>query len=265
MSVHEIKAIDVHAHYGPFQLKESPVFSQLMSSGADRVVERAKMSNTEFTFVSPSGALTPPGDNDAITWNEQASNDIRRIPELRFWVVVDPRKAETYDQAEIMLKLPHCVGIKIHPESHSYPISEFGSEIFRFAHENSAVVLSHSGHENSAPEEFITFANEFPDVTMIIAHLGNTRDGNPVHQVSAIQKAQHGNLYVDTSSSMSILSGLLEWAVHEIGSDRILYGTDSPLYLAPMQRMRIDIAEIEDEDKKKILRKNAIRLFGPEL
>ena len=48
----------------------------------------------------------------------------------------------------------------------------------------------------------------------------------------------------------------------EIGADRILFGTDSPLYFAAMQRARIDYADISVEDKKKILYGNALKLFS---
>ncbi len=54
---------------------------------------------------------------------------------------------------------------------------------------------------------------------------------------------------------------LVEWAVEEIGADRILYGTDTPLYSAEMQRARIDHAEISEADKKLILRDNAVTLL----
>ena len=82
------------------------------------------------------------------------------------------------------------------------------------------------------------------------------------HQVRAVQRSRHGNVYADTSSSRSIVPGLIEWAVREVGAERILYGTDSPLYFAPMQRARIDQAEMPDEAKRVILRGNAERLLG---
>ena len=57
------------------------------------------------------------------------------------------------------------------------------------------------------------------------------------------------------------MPGLLEWAVAEVGSDRILFGSDAPLYSTAMQRARIDSAEISDADKRMVLCGNAQRLL----
>ena len=95
-----------------------------------------------------------------------------------------------------------------------------------------------------------------------IAHIGCGWDGDPTHQVRAIQQTIHGNVYADTSSARSILPGLIEWAVSEIGAERVLFGTDTPLYHAGMQRARIDQADLPEAAKQAILRDNARRLFG---
>jgi predicted TIM-barrel fold metal-dependent hydrolase len=111
------------------------------------------------------------------------------------------------------------------------------------------------------PEDYIPFINDFDSVRLILAHLGCGHDGDPSHQVRAIQAARGQNVYVDTSSALSILPGLIEWAVKEIGPQHILFGTDSPLYFAPMQRARIDRANLAESDKCLILRENAQCLF----
>ena len=49
--------------------------------------------------------------------------------------------------------------------------------------------------------------------------------------------------------------------MEQIGADRILYGTDTPLYQSEMQRARIDHAELTDDQKKLILRDNAVKLL----
>ena len=97
---------------------------------------------------------------------------------------------------------------------------------------------------------------------LILAHIGCGWDGDLGHQVRAIQKSRHGNVFADTSSARSIVPGLIEWAVREIGADRVLFGTDTPLYHAAMQRARIESADLADADKRRILKENAVRIFS---
>ena len=47
-----------------------------------------------------------------------------------------------------------------------------------------------------------------------------------------------------------------------IGAEKILFGTDTPLYFAAMQKARIAYAEIDDDAKQKILHDNAAALLG---
>ena len=89
--------------------------------------------------------------------------------------------------------------------------------------------------------------------------------GDPSLQVQAVQESQHGNVFTDTSSSRSILPGVLEWAVAEIGAEKILFGTDTPLYHTAMQRIRVDKADLPQPQKERILRENALELWSEEL
>jgi predicted TIM-barrel fold metal-dependent hydrolase len=136
--------------------------------------------------------------------------------------------------------------------------------LFRFFEEVQAPVMTHSGCPNSLPADFVPFANQHPSVRLLLAHLGNGSGDQqrPDLQVRAIQSAVHRNLWVDTSSARSILPGLIEWAVKEIGAERILFGSDTPLYHVAMQRTRIEVAEIKASEKIAILRENALAFFG---
>ena len=258
---HEIEAIDVHGHYGEYSNASHPLANKFRSAVLETIVERAQQACTTITIVSPIQALTPRGHNAPIAANKNAAARVREYSSLRFYVVIDPLRSETFAQAEAMLKLPHCAGIKIHPEEHLYPIREHGRAIFEFAQTHGAVILTHSGEENSMPQDFVPFADDFPDVKLILAHLGCGFDGDPSHQVRAIQSTRSDNVFVDTSSAQSLMPHLIEWAVEEIGAPKILYGTDTPLYCASMQRVRIDKAEINDDAKRLILRENALRVL----
>jgi hypothetical protein len=258
-------AIDIHGHVGRYHGSALDLIDGFYSGGPEDVFRRAAWANVEYTFVSHLGAIFSHFGGDPIAANADLAAEIRRFPGLFHWVVVEPGRPESFAQAEALLKTARCVGIKIHPELHNYPIKEHGAKIFEFAAKQGAVILSHSGEELSSPPDFVPFADEFPGVKLILAHIGWSRDGNMTRQVKAIQMSKHGNIYADTSSSMSITSNLIEWAVAEIGPERILFGSDTPLYFSPVQRARIDHAEISDEAKQLILRGNAERLFSTKL
>ena len=265
MSADQIPAIDVHAHYGRYDRRETTALeNQFMTGDPAVVVARARQAHTALTIVSPLLGLFPRGQADAAAGNEEAALLVPRFPELRYWVIVHPLQPQTYDQARRLLATPQCVGIKIHPEEHQYPIAEHGTALFAFAAEQEAVVLAHSGDPLSAPAAFVPFADAFPTARVILAHLGNggAAGNRPDLQVQAIQASRYGNLYTDTSSSRSLMPGLIEWAAGQVGAEKLLFGTDTPLYFAPSQRARIDAAELSDADKQLILRDNARRLLG---
>jgi uncharacterized protein len=261
-TIREFPAIDVHAHFGINCPKSKVDVKPFGSGDAETVARRARQSNIRRTIVSPLRAFFPRGGGDVLGGNTEAAAAVAQTEGLLQWVVIHPLEPRSFTQAEELVKNPRCVGIKIHPEEHLYEIKKHGQKLFEFAAKHRLIVSTHSGESRSMPEDFVPFADAFPEVRLILAHLGCTCDDDPAHQVRAVQQCKHGNIYIDTSSAQNIVAGLLEWAVQEIGADRILFGTDSPLYFLPMQRARIDCAEIAENDKRKILSENAVSLFG---
>ena len=257
----EIAAIDVHGHFGTYSNSSSRVWNECMSGDVQTVLQRAALANIRLTVVSPNSGLLPRGKADPVSGNKEAAQAVATHDALCQWVVVHPLEPETFKQARRMLGDPKCVGIKIHPEEHLYQIREHGRAIFEFAAQLGCIVLTHSGEENSLPEDFVPFADDFPEVTLILGHLGCGYDDDPTHQVRAIRKSKRGNILVDTSSACNVQAGLIEWAVREVGADKMLFGTDSPCYFTPVQRARIDYADISKADKRKILCENAEKLL----
>lgn len=263
MKFSEIAAIDAHAHYGIYSGVR--MVHKFMSATAAEVVARARACGVERSIASPLSGLLPRGRSDAVAGNEAAFQEIPAQPGLLQYVIVNPLQPKTYEQARTMLREPWCVGIKIHPEEHCYRITDYGEELFAFFEDLGAPVMTHSGCPNSMPADFVPFADRHPGARVLLAHLGNGNGDEPEHrpdrQVRAIQACKHGNLWVDTSSAQSILPRLIEWAVAEIGAERLLFGSDSPLYHVAMQRARIEAAEIPEAAKRLILRDNALKFF----
>lgn len=263
MSTTLIQAIDVHGHYGRYIKRElTDEIADFMTGDAATVVARARQANIALTIVSPLEALLPRLGGNPVQGNINAARIVAETDGLLQYVVIDPLTPATYEQAAEMLQTPKCVGIKIHPEEHGYPIAEHGRKIFEFAAAHQAIVLTHSSEQNSQAADFLPFINDFPQVRLILAHIGCGWDGDLTHQVRAIHGSKHGNVYADTSSARSITPKLIEWAVKEVGAERVLFGTDTPLYHTSMHRIRIDHSDLSDQQKRLILRDNALALFG---
>ena len=262
MNIPEIKAIDVHSHFGDWNYSIAPKDQFAFYEGdTDYLLQNMKYANIGFSINSHLYSFFPRGKGDSFLANQQGLAIIEKNPELYLWAVVNPLQPETYAQAKELLEHERCLGIKVHPEEHRYPLKAYGAELYEFAAKNSAVIEGHSGEAWSLPEDYGDFANHYPEVTTIASHLGCGFDGDFRHQIRAIQGNLHHNLFTDTSSAKSINCNILEIAVSEIGSERILFGTDSGCYFSPSQRARVDYARIGDEDKRNILYRNALGIF----
>lgn len=259
-----MKAIDVHAHYGNHCPRgRVGLVNELRSGTIEQVRARARAVDVCLTVVSPLQALHPYGGT-VVKANRDACAKAEQYDDIRFWAVLDPRRQETYRQVEELLQHPRCKGIKIHPVNHDYEIRDHGDEIFAFAAAQRAIVLSHCGCPGSFPEHFIPFVERHPEAVFILAHLGNSADGNLGRHVQALQLTESKNVYVDTSSIHSMSSRLIEWAVEQVGPERFLFGTDTPLYFTASQKARIEFAELDEAVRRAILYDNAARLLGEE-
>lgn len=239
--------IDIHSHFNhgsPFDCPQSPVHErtlEFMKSNYDRFgIACAGMSTYASVLRQPQCVF----EENAYLYDLS-----QKTPWMYQWVVVDPRQEKTYEQAEQMLGNQKVLGIKIHPAYHGYDILDYADNLFSFAHKHKSVVLMHPQHIPEMPK----FADKYPDMKLIIAHLGSTE------HIEAVKNAKNGNIYVDTSAGGCGLNNIVEYAVSCVGSQKILFGTDT--YACAYCYPRIALAELPMEDKENILWKNALRLF----
>jgi len=244
------EAIDVHSHFNHGSNYDTQT-SEIYLADLENILKKDKEAGIEKIFSSTFSSVLNTAEiveeNDYLYFLAQKNNWLYQ------WVVIDPRNKKTFIQAEDMLKSEKCIGIKIHPVYHRYSLENYGDKIFSFASEYETVVLIHP--EKNA-DYILPFADKFSKVKFIIAHLGSF-DGTKYAE--AIKYAKHSNIYTDTSGIASSNNNIIEYTVNKVGSERILFGTDT--YSAAFQRGRIQFASISEEDKKNILRYNAENLF----
>src|SRR5215813_13797882 len=74
--------------------------------------------------------------------------------------------------------------------------------------------------------------------------------------------AKHKNTHIDLSGSGIERVGILEKAVREIGSDRVLYGSDFTINEPSAVIARVNNAFLTLEDREQILFRNVERLLA---
>jgi len=257
--VRAIKAIDVHSHAGSDRTPARD--AALEDTREEYLLRTMEGANIGISINSSRYACIPAGSGFCVEGNRQMLALAHRHEKVYMWAFIDPQEKESFAQAEELLKDPKVLGLKIHPQLHGYALRDRGDEIYSFAGRLGVPVLGHGGANGCLHEDYVYFANRYPEVTVIAAHLGNSPDGDGFHAIRAMKEAEHGNFYIDTSSIMSFLSGIIEHTVREIGSDHILFGTDNSIYFSPSHRARINEALMENEHKAAILRENALRIF----
>ena len=166
----------------------------------------------------------------------------------------------------------------IHPSLHKYwlpiqtPSEGEGSKqllypIFETALDLKIPIYIHTGEQPySVPATVDFVAGQFTDVKMIIGHLGT--QGEMFTVESLLVAARHPNVYVETSFAMPHM--LIE-AVHTIGPERVLFGSNCPPLEPTQQLLNVEEAltldppigmKLPAADTRKILGSNLAGLLG---
>ena len=103
------------------------------------------------------------------------------------------------------------------------------------------------------------FLDAFPDLVCICAHLGGWSEWDDAWKVLSGCE----NVYVDTSSSLYALSPEEgRKIVRHYSRDRVLFGTDYPMWRPREELERFRNLKLTDEEEEKILCLNAETLLG---
>ncbi len=123
-------------------------------------------------------------------------------------------------------------------------------------------VLQHAWHKyngnlpyESDPLDVAELARAIPEATIVMAHLG----GSWRWGIKAVRDVP--NVLSDTSGTRIEL-GMVEFAVRELGAERVLFGSDAPGCDFALTVAKIRAARISEEQKRLILGENARRLLG---
>lgn len=153
-------------------------------------------------------------------------------------------------------------GVKLHPDFQKCALdSEEAYNVCR-AFAGKVPLLVHAGDSRynfSNPNQLLALMEKLPDLVVIAAHFGGWSKWSDASEVLA----GHPNLYVDSSSSLYSLDSKTAYElVHRFGVDRVLFGTDYPMWSIETELERFHKMGLTKEEEAKILYDNAANLLG---
>lgn len=163
------------------------------------------------------------------------------------------------------MKAMGILGIKLHPEYQVfYPDDERVFGIYEALARDDLVLLFHAGIDveiptlHATPERLARVHEAFPDLVLILAHLGSYKLWDDVER-HLVGK----NVYFDTSYIFGDIDlDQFRRIVADHGPERILFGTDSPWTDQAVEVGRLRDSGLADDIVEKILGANAAHLLG---
>ncbi|MUT64891.1 amidohydrolase family protein [Paenibacillus sp. NEAU-GSW1] len=147
-------------------------------------------------------------------------------------------------------------GLKLSPMVHQFSLlGKVSKSLADLCGQLGIPYYTHTMFQASASTASVAkLAAEFPKTTFIIGHLGF----GPC-DVEAIETAESkDNVYLETSTANFLA---IEQAVERCGYEKVIFGSEYPLSNPRVERAKIDVLNIPDNQKEYIMGKNMLNLL----
>ena len=259
------KIIDAHCHIYPDKIAEKASastsnFYQIPSSLDGKIstlLKQGERAGIEH-FIVQSVATTP----------KQVSSINRFIAEVvansngtfTGLGTLHPDSDHIAQDVDEILELG-LKGVKLHPDIQQFKLDDPRMcKIYELC-EGKLVLLLHTGdhrYDFSNPNRLIPILEKYPDLTVIGAHFG----GWSIWEEATEKLCKYQNLFVDCSSSLYAMTPeKAKELIMAYGTDRVLFGTDYPLWDVETELERFMKIDLTEEQREDILYNNAAKLF----
>lgn len=152
-------------------------------------------------------------------------------------------------------------GVKLHPDIQRFCIDdERMSKVYGLC-EGRLPILMHTGDSRfdfSNPNRMKPVLEKYPDLTVIGAHFG----GWSVWDDATRMLSKYKNFFVDCSSSFYAMTPeKARELIFAYGTDRVLFGTDYPMWDIEAEMERFMSIELTDTEREDIFYNNAAKMF----
>ena len=260
-----MQIFDIHAHIYPDAIAKRA--AQAISEGYGNIkvhndgtlktlLEKSEAAGV--TKLAVHSVATAPGQVEKI--NGFVMDTARKYPDKLVPFGALHPDTPFPEQAVDRLVADGFMGIKLHPELQNFRVDESRAIDMFSAIAGKLPVLMHCGDyrsDHSAPERIRKMIREVPKLKLVCAHLGGW-----TRWEEAASMLIGENVWVDTSSSLYALDRHTATAIlRGYGTDRVLFGTDYPVWNPDEEVKRLLELPLTDEEKARILWTNHLELL----
>ena len=171
-------------------------------------------------------------------------------------------KKDEIDEIIKFVKANNLRGIKLHPDIQKFNTDDPKMhEIYDQLSQNELPLLIHSGdfrYDYSRPFRLANILKLFPKLKVIAAHFGGWMQWD-----EAMELLFPTNCFIDTSSTFDFIPrNKIREALNLFGSERVLFGSDYPMWPARYELNYLDSLALDEEVMDKILYKNCAQLLN---
>jgi predicted TIM-barrel fold metal-dependent hydrolase len=275
--------VDIHTHFFRPDLDFSPKLrADLARAGIDPEAWGDVPARHLATTRAADAAVVLAFQAAATGWNvpnDAAAAHARLAPGLIFFASVDPAQPGFRAELERCHQDLHCQGVKLAPIYQGvHPLDPRYREIYAYCQKHGLAILIHMATtfssgvplEYARPAHMDQVAIEFPDLKIVLAHLGHPWEGEAI---AAIRR--NPNLFADVSALYyrpwqfyNSLRLLVEYRAEA----KVLFGSDFPFTttadsIAGVRNVNAVIAasglpRIPEEVLEGIVQREALQLLG---
>ena len=259
--------IDSHCHVYPDKIaaKASRATSSFYSLDMDfdgtvsamlRAGEKAGIDR----YIIQSVATTP---KQVRSINEFIRATVDEHPDIMYGLgTLHPESEDLQGDVEYLVELG-LGGVKLHPDIQQFKLDDYRClKIYELCEKYGLPMLIHTGdsrYDFSNPNRLIPILDIYDKLTIVGAHFG----GWSMWEEASQLLFEKSNFYVDCSSSFYALSDekIVE-IIRRYGADRVLFGSDYPMWNPETEVQRLRSLPLTDEEKEKIFSLNAKKIYG---
>lgn len=247
--LNDILIIDCHCHMGSWHNFNIPCNS------AEGMLKSMDTLGINTVCVTGLASIGP----DYRYGNDMVMRAVLKYPD-RFigYVTLNPHYQEDMQhEIDRCFAVKGFLGIKLHPNFHGCEIDDKLYHIaYQAAEKRKCHMLIHTWGKADI-DNVNKIAGQYSGIFFIIGHAGG--------DIKGMRKAidvvnSHNNVYVDLALSTTF-EGNVEWLVNEVGSKKILYGSDMPFFDPRSTVGRIAFSDISDDEKLDIFGLNMKKIL----